>query len=90
MGIAATEGFTTEHGISGVLPAGLNNPLLAGNICSVFVSGLLLVVLTYAFPDKTPFNWEDFKTKITTSEDKVCLVFISPGKEFGAVTQHSA
>ena len=57
-------------------PAGLNNPLLAGNICSVFVSGLLLVIISYAFPDKTPFDWQDFKTKITTSEDKACFLFV--------------
>ena len=62
-------------------PAGLNNPLLAGNICSVFVSGLLLVIISYAFPDKTPFNWEDFKTKITTSEDKACALFISHARQ---------
>ena len=61
-------------------PAGLNNPLLAGNICSVFVSGLLLVIISYAFPDKTPFDWQDFKTKITTSEDKACVPFINSAR----------
>ena len=54
---------------------GLNNPLLAGNMASIFGSGLVLVLVSHIFPDKEPFNWEDFKTKITTSDAHVrtCL-----------------
>ena len=54
-----------------IIFAGLNNPLLAGNVCSIFASGLMLVMVTYISPAKTPFDWEDFKTKISTSDDKV-------------------
>ena len=51
--------------------AGLNNPLLAGNMCSIFCSGLMLILVTYIKPNKIPFDWEDFKTKITTSDEHV-------------------
>ena len=51
--------------------AGLNNPLLAGNMASIFGSGLVLVLVSHIFPNKEPFNWEDFKTKITTSDAHV-------------------
>ena len=51
--------------------AGLNPPLLAGNIISNGVSAIILVVVSYSFPDKVPFQWEAFKEKITTSEAMV-------------------
>ena len=57
-----------ENGLCG---AGLNNPLLAGNMCSIFGSGLMLILVTYIKPNKIPFDWEDFKTKITTSDEHV-------------------
>lgn len=40
-------------------------------MCSIFGSGLMLILVTYMQPNKTPFDWEDFKTKITTSDEHV-------------------
>jgi hypothetical protein len=40
-------------------------------MCSIFGSGLMLILVTYMQPNKVPFNWEDFKTKITTSDEHV-------------------
>jgi hypothetical protein len=54
-----------------IITTGLNPPLLTGNIISVGVSLITLVVLSYAFPAKVPFQWEAFKEKISTSDEKV-------------------
>lgn len=54
-----------------VCAAGLNPPLLAGNIISNGMSLLVIVTLTYIFPDKVPFQWEAFKEKITTADATV-------------------
>lgn len=54
-----------------VCAAGLNPPLLAGNIISNGMSLLVIVTLTYIFPDKIPFQWEAFKEKITTADATV-------------------
>ena len=51
--------------------AGLNNPLLAGNMAAIFGSALMLVLVSHIFPNKTPFDWNLFKTKITTSDEHV-------------------
>ena len=40
-------------------------------MASIFGSGLVLVLVSHIFPDKELFNWEDFKTKITTSDAHV-------------------
>lgn len=57
--------------------AGLNPPLLAGNIISNGVSAIVLVIVSYLFPEKVPFQWEAFKEKITTSEAMVRTSFCS-------------
>ena len=54
-----------------VCAAGLNPPLLAGNIISNGMSLLVIVTLTYIFPDKIPFQWEAFKEKISTADATV-------------------
>ncbi len=54
--------------------AGLNNPLLAGNMASIFGSGLVIILVSHIFPNKIPFDWELYKTKITTSDDHVRTV----------------
>lgn len=51
--------------------AGQNNPLLAGNACSLIGSTIVLVLISHAFPNKELFNWEVFKTSITKSDDNV-------------------
>ena len=56
----------------GLCAAGLNPPLLAGNIISNGMSLIVIIALTYIFPDKTPFQWEAFKERITTTDDTVC------------------
>ena len=40
-------------------------------MASIFGSGLVLILVSHIFPNKEPFNWEDFKTKITTSDAHV-------------------
>lgn len=54
-----------------IITTGLNPPLLTGNIFSVGISTILVVAISYIFPDKTPFQWEAFKEKITTTEANV-------------------
>ncbi|KAK9904775.1 hypothetical protein WJX75_002276 [Coccomyxa subellipsoidea] len=54
-----------------ITSTGLNPPLLAGNIISNGMSLLVIVTLTYIFPDKIPFQWEAFKEKITTADATV-------------------
>jgi len=55
----------------GCIFAGLNNPLLAGNMAAIFGSGIVMILVSHIFPNKKLFDWEDFKTKITTSDDHV-------------------
>ncbi len=56
---------------------GLNPPLLAGNIISNGISAIVIVVVSYSFPDKVPFQWEAFKERITTSEATVRTSLLS-------------
>ncbi|BDA49838.1 Urea-proton symporter DUR3 [Coccomyxa sp. Obi] len=58
----------TMSGEITIASTGLNPPLLAGNIISNGVSAIILVIVSYSFPDKVPFQWEAFKERITTSE----------------------
>lgn len=53
--------------------AGLNPPLLTGNIVSNGISLIIIITVSLIFPDKQPFQWEAFKEKITTSESTVRL-----------------
>lgn len=40
-------------------------------MASIFGSGLVLILVSHIFPNKTPFDWELYKTKITTSDEHV-------------------
>lgn len=56
-----------------ILTTGLNPPLLTGNIFSVGISAILVVAISLICPDKVPFQWEVYKERINTAEDKVCF-----------------
>jgi hypothetical protein len=34
----------------------------------------MLILVSYIKPNKIPFDWEDFKTKISTSDEHVSLL----------------
>ena len=61
------------NGEISITTTGLNPPLLTGNIFSVGISAILVVLISLIFPDKTPFAWEIYRERITTAEDKVRL-----------------
>lgn len=60
-----------QNGAINIATTGLNPPLLAGNLFAFFVSAILLVAISLAFPARERFDWELLKTQITTSDDKV-------------------
>ena len=62
------------NGSISITTTGLNPPLLTGNIFSVGISAILVVAISLIFPDKTPFEWDIYRERITTAEDKVRLV----------------
>ena len=66
------------HGAITIATTGLNGPLIAGNATSLGASIIILVVLSYIFPDKQTFEWERLQTEITTVHDEVSSAWSLP------------
>ena len=60
-----------QNGAINIATTGLNPPLLAGNLFAFFVSAILVLAISFAFPAPKRFDWDRLKTEITTSDDMV-------------------